>query len=53
MNTPNLDRSKIAQALAKCIAYKCCGKDDLAAEWAVKLIELLQLAHILKSKVQW
>jgi hypothetical protein len=42
-----LDRSKINQALAKAIAYKQCGKEDEAAEWARRLIELLELANIL------
>jgi hypothetical protein len=44
----NLDRSAINQALAKAIAYKNCGKEQEAAEWAIKLIELLQLKQILK-----
>lgn len=44
----NLDRSAINQALAKAIAYKNCGKDQDAAIWAVKLITLLELKHILK-----
>jgi hypothetical protein len=43
-----LDRSAIAQALAKAIAYKQCGKEDQAQEWAIRLIELLQLHDILK-----
>lgn len=43
----NLDRSAIAQALAKAIAYKNCGKDVEASQWARKLIELLQLSDIL------
>jgi hypothetical protein len=44
-----IDRSAVAQALAKAIAYKNCGKDEAAKEWAVKLIELLELADILKK----
>ncbi len=43
-----MERSKISQALAKAIAYKQCGKDKEAAEWARKLIELLELNQILK-----
>lgn len=42
-----IDRSAVAQALAKAIAYKSCGKNVEAAEWARKLIVLLQLAEIL------
>jgi hypothetical protein len=43
-----IDRSKVSQALAKAIAYKHCGKNEEAAAWARKLIELLELAEILK-----
>lgn len=43
-----IDRSKVSQALAKAIAYKNCGKDKEAAEWAKELINLLQCAEILK-----
>ncbi len=42
-----MDRSAIAQALAKAIAYKQCGKDHDAKIWARKLITLLELAEIL------
>lgn len=45
-----IDRRAAAQALAKAIAYKVCGKDVEAAEWARKLIQLLELAHILKGE---
>lgn len=44
-----LDRIAINQALAKAIAYKNCGKEQAAEEWAVRLIELLELKQILKS----
>jgi hypothetical protein len=43
-----IDRSAVAQALAKAIAFKNVGKDREAAIWARKLIELLELAEILK-----
>jgi hypothetical protein len=43
-----IDRSAVAQALAKAIAYKACGKNVEAAEWARRLISLLELAEILK-----
>ena len=42
-----IDRSKTAQALAKAIAYKQCGKDADAAQWARELVRLLELSHIL------
>ena len=42
-----LDRSAIAQALAKAIAYKMCGKNVEARQWARRLIQLLELADIL------
>ena len=43
-----IDRSKVSQALAKAIAYKNCGKDQDAAQWAKQLIVLLECAEILK-----
>jgi hypothetical protein len=30
----SIDRSEVARALARAIAYKQCGKDREAAEWA-------------------
>ena len=42
-----VDRSETARALAKAIAYKNCGKDAEAAEWARTLVELLECAEIL------
>ena len=44
-----MDRSLINQALAKAIAYKQCGKHDMAEEWARKLIQLLELQQILTT----
>ena len=43
-----LDRSEIARALAKAIAYKACGKQTEAEVWARKLCELLEVAQILR-----
>jgi hypothetical protein len=43
-----VDRSKTSQALAKAIAYKQCGKDAEAAQWARQLVELLECAEILR-----
>ena len=43
-----IDRSAINTALAKAIAYKQCGKELEAEQWAQKLIRLLELSQILK-----
>jgi hypothetical protein len=43
-----IDRSEVARALAKAIAYKQCGKDREAEDWAKKLVQLLECAQILK-----
>lgn len=42
-----MDRSEINRALAKAIAYKQCGKERDARQWARELIRLLELADIL------
>lgn len=44
-----IDRSEVSRALAKAIAYKACGKDQAAEEWARKLVILLECANILKN----
>jgi hypothetical protein len=43
-----IDRTATAQALAKAIAYKNCGKDAEAEQWARQLVALLECADILK-----
>ena len=43
-----VNRSEVNQALAKAIAYKQCGKEAEAQEWARKLIRQLELAEILR-----
>jgi len=43
-----IDRSQVARELAKAIAFKQCGKDAEAAEWARRLVESLECAEILK-----
>ena len=43
-----IDRSAVARALAKAIAYKMCGKDAEAAEWARELVRLLECSEILR-----
>ena len=42
-----IDRIATGKALAKAIAYKCCGNDALARQWARELVPLLQCAEIL------
>lgn len=42
-----IDRSEVAKSLAKAIAYKQCGKDAEALEWARRLVEQLECAEIL------
>ena len=44
-----IDRSEVSRALAKAIAYKNCGKDREAEDWAKRLIRLLELGNILKD----
>lgn len=43
----DIDRSEVSRALAKAIAYKQCGKDADASQWAIKLVHLLECADIL------
>lgn len=43
-----IDRSAVARALAKAIAFKAVGKHQSAADWARELVRLLQCAEILK-----
>jgi len=44
-----IDRSEAATALAKAIAYKECGKDEQAEDWARDLINILECAQILAA----
>lgn len=45
-----IDRTEANRALAKAIAYKQCGKDAEANEWARQLVELLECTEILPGK---
>ena len=45
-----IDRSEVSRALAKAIAYKNCGKDRDAEQWARELVKLLQCANILRGE---
>ena len=40
--------SKIAQAIAKVVAYLNCGKQADAEQWFKDLADMLGLAHLLK-----
>jgi hypothetical protein len=42
-----IDRSEINRALAKAIAYKQCGKQREAENWARVLVRLLECHEIL------
>lgn len=43
-----IDRSEVSRALAKAIAYKQCGQQQKAEEWAARLVRLLECADILR-----
>ena len=42
-----IDRSEVSRAVAKAIAYKQCGKQRDAEQWAAELVRLLECANIL------
>jgi hypothetical protein len=44
-----MDRSAINRALAKAMAYKQCGKQSDAEQWARELVRLLECQGILRS----
>jgi hypothetical protein len=44
-----INRTAVAQALAKAIAYKNCGKDEAAEQWARELVRLLECHNILSE----
>jgi hypothetical protein len=43
-----IDRTELSRALAKAIAFKLCGNDRAARDWARELVRLLDCAEILK-----
>lgn len=43
-----MDRSAINRALAKAMAFKACGKDEEAKQWAREVVRLLECADILR-----
>jgi hypothetical protein len=44
-----INRSEVNRALAKAIAYKQCGNDNLANQWAAELACLLECGGILRD----
>ncbi len=46
----DIDRSEASRTLAKAIAFKSCGKDIEANEWARKLVRILGAAEILRGE---
>ena len=48
--TDRATRSELAQALAKAVAYRDCGKPEAAAEWAAKLVGMLESHRILRPE---
>jgi hypothetical protein len=49
--TSKQTRSDIATAVSKAIAYRDCGRHDLANTWAIRLVEMLQAEEILKPEL--
>ena len=45
----SIDRSEVSRALAKALAFKACGKQAEAEDWARELVRLLECADILKE----
>jgi hypothetical protein len=50
--TSKADRSELARAMAKAIAYRDCGKPALAAAWAARLVDMLEAQAILRPGVE-
>jgi len=48
--TARATRSELSQALAKAVAYRDCGKPEEAAQWAAKLIRMLEAERILRPE---
>ena len=46
-----INREQAARAMAKAIAYKQCGKDQQANEWARELVRILECAEILTDEL--
>jgi hypothetical protein len=48
--TDKATRSELAQALAKALAFRDCGKPADAATWAAKLVTMLEAQAILRPE---
>jgi len=48
----NATRSEISRAIAKCIAYKNCGNQDMVDLWAMRLLELLECNDIIDNMIE-
>jgi hypothetical protein len=48
--TSRATRSEISQALAKAIAYRDCGKPNEAADWAIRLVTMLEAQQIIRPE---
>lgn len=46
----SVNRSDVSRSLAKAIAYADCGKPELAAAWAARLVDQLGAAGILTAE---
>jgi hypothetical protein len=45
-----IDRSEVSRAVAKAIAFKQCGKDRDAEQWARQLVRPLECADMLRPE---
>jgi hypothetical protein len=50
--TTKADRSEMSRAMAKAIAYRDCGKPEIAAKWAARLVDMLEAQNILRPGVE-
>jgi hypothetical protein len=50
--TSKATRAEISRALAKAIAYRDCGKPEEAAEWAARLVRMLEAQQILRPELR-
>ncbi|HEY1448863.1 MAG TPA: hypothetical protein VGF33_10020 [Caulobacteraceae bacterium] len=47
-----IDRTEVSRALAKACAFKDCGKHAQAAQWAIRLIDLLEQSDIISDTIR-
>lgn len=46
-----MNRVEINRALAKAMAYKQCGKEKEAQQWAIELLRQLECADIIRPEL--